>query len=163
MKLALIRLFTLAAAGSLFFIIFLSFRSPEKNNSEEGQTASVSKIFPQAPTADRILLQGPGGGVWVNNFYKFAKAAIPGSNSVLITSVPDYDIIYYREDSSFELALGFSASPAERSAAENSIFNILGAGKQELCKLKMSVSSINMSGDKEYSPLSFCRSVFLAQ
>jgi hypothetical protein len=126
-------------------------------------TASIFEAFPLAPKSDRILLQGPGGGVWVNNFYKIAKAAMPEDNAALVVRAADYDIIYFRAGGSFELALGISASAPVKDAAENSFFGILGIGKQELCKLDIKVSSLGPGGDKEYSKLSFCQSVFRTQ
>lgn len=163
MKLFFLRFLTIAAAGSLFLVAVLAFRPVEKNNSAGGQLASIAEVFPHAPNADRILLQGPGGGVWVDNFYKVAKGALPGDNAVLVVEAEEYKILYHRDDSSFEVALNFSALAPVKNAAENSLFDVLGAGKPELCKLKIFVSTINSGGDKEFLPLSFCQSVFKAK
>ena len=149
-------------ASALLFAAVFVFSPAEKRGSATG-TASISEAFPLALKSERILLQGPGGGVWVNNFYKVAKAAIPEENAVLVIRAAEYDIFYFRERGSFELALGISASEAAKSIAENSLFGILGIGKQELCKLNVLVSSLSSGGDKEYSRLSFCQSVFRTQ
>jgi len=162
MKLIFLKLLAVVAAGSLFVVALLVFRPAGEQNFAKGQ-ASIAEAFPLAPSSERILLQGPGGGVWVNNFYKTAKAAIPESGAVLVSRAAGYDILYYRADSGFEIAMDLSASSAGRSAAENSLFAILGAGKQELCKLKISISSLASDGDREYVPLSFCQSVFRTQ
>lgn len=156
------KFFAVLFAGALLLAAVFIYRPSEKRETS-GMTASIFDAFPLAPKSERILLQGPGGGVWVNNFYKIAKAAVPEDNAVLVARTADYDIFYFRADGSFELALGISASSAAKNVAENSLFGILEVGKQELCKLSIRVSSLNSGGDKEYSRLSFCQSVFRTQ
>ena len=156
------RFFLVALVSALLLAAVFIFSPAEKRGAAIG-TASIAEAFPGAPKSERILLQGPGGGVWVNNFYKTAEGALPESGAVLISRTEGYDIFYYRADGSFEVAIGLQASSAERSLAENSLFAILEAGKPELCKLKVSVSSLTPGGDKEYAPLSFCQGVFRAQ
>lgn len=153
---------TILSAGALLLATIFIY-GPAGKKEAPVLTASIFEAFPLAPKSDRILLQGPGGGVWVNNFYKIAKAAMPEDNAALVVRAADYDIIYFRASGSFELALGISASTPAKDAAENSFFGVLGIGKQELCRLDIKVSSLGPGGDKEYSKLSFCQSVFSAR
>jgi hypothetical protein len=159
MKIFFLRLFAIAAAGSVFLIATLAFR-PAVRLPSGLKTATVANAFPLAPTGGKILLQGPAGSVWVNNFYKSAAAAIPEDNAVLLVGTRDYDIIYYRDSGEFEISFGLSATVDLEERAENSLLEILGIGRAELCKLEVSASRLTPGGDIERSPLSFCQSVF---
>ena len=147
-------------SASIFFVIFFALRpGPAIDGRPAGLAASVSEVFPSAPAEARILLQVPDGGVWVNNFYKNAEGALPENGAVLIKKTEGYSFLYYPAEARFEIALPVWGTDKDRSSAEQSLFGILGAGKNDICRLNIGVSSFDASGGKETSILSFCGSV----
>lgn len=160
-KLSLLKFFTFVVAASVFALVI--FVKPSGNTGLSGQTfsASVSKVFPAAPTESRILLQSPsGGGVWVNNFYKSAIGADSDAQAVVIKRTQNYDILYYPATGGLEIALSLSASASDRAEGEQALFDILGVSKKDICRLNAYVSELTSSGDKADSPLTLCQSVF---
>jgi len=160
MKNIFLKFVIILGSASIFVAVFLAFRpGPVQNSPRNNFSASIAEIV-SPPKEGRILIQAAeGGGVWVNNFYKTAKAYWPEMNAILLRKTSGYEVRYYRDGGSFEVALNTHSSVKDKANGEDSLFDLLGIGKPDLCRLNVAVTSPYDIGDTISEPLSFCGSV----
>lgn len=139
-------------AGYFIYSIFISSKDmgavvgEESSNttggSEEGPviwfrtpTEEEKNEFPQG---NKLVINGAGGSIEVKNFFQGVEGYWPEKNEVLITSNDKYNLIFDREFGNFDLVLRAGAKENDIPEIETAIMNLLGIGKNEICKLEIS-------------------------
>lgn len=143
----------------------LSVEDNSQNFSSEEQVADYigNNQSPEVPAGvgqeTKIYIQGSGGTIEVNNFYKKALAIIEDSQ-VVIYRGNKFDVDFLRTSSEFVLTI--NEAPIRESLGEAGKYLIenLGIGSGDLCKLKfMIVLSEKVNSSEKYSTLPLCSSV----
>jgi hypothetical protein len=114
--------------------------------SETSVPISGAPASLQVPTSSIIQMEGAGGTVMVNNFYKNVIAY--EDEFLILAQTSDYEITYDTVQNQFYIEV-FGTSDASRSAGEQNLLSILGVSQSDACRL-----NVGESGDE--SGFSFC-------
>jgi hypothetical protein len=143
----------------------LSVEGNSQNFSSEEQAADYigNSQSPEVPAGigqeAKIYIQGSGGTIEVNNFYKKALAIIEDSQVVIYRS-SKFDVDFLRTSSEFILTINETPIVANLDEAGKYLIENLGIGSGDLCKLKfLIVLSDKVNSSEKYSTLPLCASV----
>ena len=140
-------------AGYFIYSIFLSSQGedisiggvePIGGNNDEGEISATGFRAPtdkekeEFPQGSKLIVGGVGGSIEVENFFQNAEGYWPERNEILIAGNNKYEFIFDREFGSFDVILRAEAKESDIPEIEVEVMNLLGVGKNELCKLNIS-------------------------
>ncbi|OGM10804.1 hypothetical protein A2Z22_02870 [Candidatus Woesebacteria bacterium RBG_16_34_12] len=137
--------------------------SVSKQITENPQSTSPKEKYVPKPTPELTIPESENvevSGVQVNNFYKEAEIINANGDLSINTQTKDYAIIYFPSVEQFNISITISPFDEIKTQAETAFINIMGVEKNELCKLKVVITTPYFANPQEAGKvygLSFCQ------